>query len=79
MKKSQLKSKMALIISNLDEIINAETEQTHGLAVVKKCRKDLQRVLIELTARKGAVDSKALLLRIYRLIDCVYFFIMGKN
>lgn len=79
MKKSQLKSKLAAIISNLDEIINAETEQKNGLDVVKKCRNDLQKALNKLNARRGAVDSRALLLRIYRLIDCVYFFITGKN
>lgn len=79
MKKSQLKSKLAAIIYNLDEIINAETEQTHGLAVVKKCRNDLQKALDRLNARRGAIDSRELLLRIYRLIDCAYFFIMGKN
>jgi len=79
MKKSLLRSKLVKIISNLDEIICSETEQTNGLAVVKKCRDELQKVLGKLNTRGAVVDVNAVLLRIYRLIDCAYFFICGKN
>ena len=79
MKKSQLRSKLSKIISNLDEIIRSEAEQTPGLAVVKKCRKDLQKALTKINARGRTVDLGAILLRVYRLIDCLHFFIFGKN
>lgn len=79
MKKSQLRSKLSKIISNLDEIIRSETEQTPGLAVVKKCRKDLQKALIKVNASGKIVDLSAILLRVYRLIDCLHFFIFGKS
>ena len=79
MKKSQLRSKLSKIISNLDEIIRSETEQTPGLAVVKKCRKDLQKALTKVSASGKAVDLSAILLRVYRLIDCLHFFIFGKS
>ena len=79
MKKSQLGSKLSKIISNLDEIIRSETEQTPGLAVVKKCRKDLQKALTKVSASGKTVDLSAILLRVYRLIDCLHFFIFGKS
>ncbi|MDD5356490.1 MAG: hypothetical protein PHY56_08150 [Candidatus Omnitrophica bacterium] len=79
MTKSQLRSKLSKIISSLDEIIRSETEQTTGLAAVKKCRKDLEKALAEVNARGKAVDLGAVLLRVYRLIDCLHFFIFGKN
>ena len=79
MKKSQLRSKLSKIISNLDEIIGSETEQTPGLAVVKKCRKDLQKALTKVSASGKTVDLSAILLRVYRLIDCLHFFIFGKS
>ena len=79
MKKSQLRSKLSKIISNLDEIIGSETEQTSGLAVVKKCRKDLQKALTKVSASGKTVDLSAILLRVYRLIDCLHFFIFGKS
>ena len=79
MKKSLLRSKLVKIVSNLDEIICSETEQARGLAVVKKCRDELQRVLVKLNTRGVVVDINAVLLRIYRLIDCVHFFICGKS
>ena len=79
MTKSKLRSKLSKIISNLDEIIHSETEQTHGLAVVKKCHKDLEKALIKINARGKAVDLSAILLRVYRLIDCLHFFIFGKS
>ena len=79
MKKSQLRSKLSKIISNLDEIIRSETEQTPGLAVVKKCRKDLQKALTKVSASGKTVDLSAILLRVYRLIDCLHFFIFGKS
>jgi len=79
MNKSQLRSKLSRIISSLDEIIRSETEQTPGLAVVKKCRKDLEKALTKINARGKTVDLSAILLRVYRLIDCLYFFISGKN
>ena len=79
MKKSQLRSKLSKIISNLDEIIGSETEQTPGLAVVKKCRKDLQKALAKVSANGKTVDLSAILLRVYRLIDCLHFFIFGKS
>lgn len=79
MKKSLLRSKLVKVISNLDEIISSETEQTQGFDVLKKCRDDLQKVLIKLNTRGKVVNPKDVLLRIYRLIDCVYFFIVGKN
>lgn len=79
MKKSQLRSKLLKIISNLDEIICSQTEQTQGLAVVKQCRNDLQQVLMKLNARRRVVNRKEILSRIFRLIDCVHFFIFGKN
>ena len=79
MTKSKLRSKLLKIISNLDEIIRSETEQTLGLAVVKKCRKDLQKALTKINARGKTVDLSAILLRVYRLIDCLHFFIFGKS
>ena len=79
MTKSKLRSKLSRIISNLDEIIRSETEQTPGLAVVKKCRKDLQTALTKINARGKTVDLSAILLRVYRLIDCLHFFIFGKS
>lgn len=79
MKKSQLRSKLSKIISNLDEIIRSETEQTPGLAVVKKCRNDLQKALTKINACGKTVDLSAILLRVYRLIDCLHFFIFGKS
>jgi ElaB/YqjD/DUF883 family membrane-anchored ribosome-binding protein len=78
-KKSQLRSKLLKIISNLDEIIRSETEQAPGLAEVKKCRKDLQKALGKISARGKAVDLSRVLLRVYRLIDCLHFFIFGKS
>lgn len=79
MKRSQIKSKLAKIISKLDEIICAETEQTDGLVVVKKCRDDLQKVLVKLNTRRKPLDPRAVMMSIYRLIECVHFFIYGKN
>jgi ElaB/YqjD/DUF883 family membrane-anchored ribosome-binding protein len=79
MTKSQLRSKLRKIISNLDEIIRSETEQTPGLAAIKKCRKDLKKALTKINARNKTVDLNAILLRVYRLIDCLHFFIFGKR
>lgn len=79
MKKSQLRSKLLKIISNLDEIIRSEAEQATGLAAVKKCRKDLEKALTKINARGKTVNLSAILLRVYRLIDCLYFFIFGKG
>ena len=79
MKRSQLRSKLAKIISNLDEIISSETEQAPGLAVIKKCRDGLQKVLIKLNTNGKTVDINEVLLMIYRVINCVSFFISGKN
>lgn len=79
MKKSQLRSKLTKIISNLDEIICSQTEQTTGLPIVKKCRNDLQQVLVKLNTRGKVVNKQEVLSRIFRLIDCVHFFIFGKN
>jgi len=79
MKKSQLRSKLSKIISNLDEIIRSETEQTPGLAVLKKCRKDLEKTLTKINVCGKTVDLSAILLRVYRLIDCLHFFIFGKS
>ena len=79
MTKSLLRSKLAKIISKLDEIILAETEQTDGLVAVKKCRDDLQRALVRLKSGRKRVDAQAFIMSIYRLIECVHFFISGKN
>jgi hypothetical protein len=79
MKKSQLKLTLLKIISNLDEIIRSGTEQTPGLAEVKKCRKNLQKALTKISARGKAVDLSRILLRVYKLIDCLHFFIFGKS
>ena len=79
MKRSQLRSKLSKIISNLDEIIRSETEQTPGLAAVKRCRKELQKALNKINARGGTIDLSAILSRVYRLVDCLHFFIFGKN
>ncbi len=79
MTKSQLRLKLIKIISNLDEIICSQTEQTRGLSVVKKCRNDLQQVLVKLNTRGKVVNKQEVLSRIFRLIDCVYFFVCGKN
>lgn len=79
MKKSQIRSKLTKIISNLDEIICSQTEQTPGLPIVKKCRNDLQQVLVKLNTRGKVVNKQEVLSRIFRLIDCVHFFIFGKN
>ena len=79
MSKRELRSKLLKIISNLDEIIRSETEQTHGLAEVKKCRKDMLKALTKINASGKAVDLSAILLRVYRLVDCLHFFIFGKN
>ena len=47
MTKSQLRSKLRKIIFNLDEIIGSVPEQTVGRSVVKKCREDMQRILLK--------------------------------
>jgi len=77
MKKSQMR-KLARIISELDKIILAETEQT-GLIALKKCRDNLQEVLLRLKGRKRPLDSKLFIVSILRLIECVHFFVTGKN
>lgn len=79
MKKSQLRLKLAKIISKLEEIICAETEQTDGLVMVKKCRDNLQKVLIKLNTRRKPLDAQPVIMSIYRLIECVHFFITGKS
>ena len=79
MTKSKLRSKLLKIISNLDEIIHSKTEQTAGLAAIKKCRKDLKKALVKINARGKTADLSGVLLRVYRLIDCLYFFIFGKG
>lgn len=78
MQKSLLRSRLGKIILNLDKIICAETEQTDGLVAVKKCRDDLRKILIRLKARKKHIDTQAFIKSIYRLIECVHFFITGK-
>ena len=79
MKKSQLRSKLRKIISYLDEIISSVPEQTVGLSVVKKCREDIQRILLKLNSREEKFNLSAVLLRVFRLIDCLHFFIFGKE
>ena len=79
MTKSKLRSKLSKIISYLDEIIHSETEQTPGLAEVKKCRKDIEKALSRVNARGKTVDLSAILVRVYRLIDCLHFFVFGKS
>lgn len=79
MKRHVLKSKLARIISDLDEIICSQAEQTPGLAVVKKCRNDIQKVLVKLNTKGMKVDRSEIILRICRVIDCVYFFVFGKG
>ena len=79
MKRSVLRSKLAKIIHELDVIIGSQAEQTPGLAVVKKCRDDIQKVLIKLNTRGKTVDRSEVILRICRLVDCVHFFIFGKG
>ena len=79
MTKSQLRSRLIMIISNLDGIICSQTEQTPGLPSVRKCRNDLQRVVVKLNTRGKVVNKQEVLSRIFRLIDCVHFFIFGKN
>ncbi len=79
MKRSALRSKLTKIIHELDTIINSQAEQTTGLAVVKKCRDDIQKVLIKLNTKGKTVDRSEIILRICRLVDCVHFFICGKG
>lgn len=79
MQKSLLRLRLGKIILNLNKIICAETEQTDGLVAVKKCRDDLRKVLVRLRAKKEPVDNQAFIKSIYRLIECVHFFITGKN
>lgn len=79
MTKSQLRSKLRKIISNLDEIIGSVPEQTVELPVLKNCRGDIQRTLIKLNSKKVNFDLRAVLPRVFRLIDCLHFFIFGKE
>ncbi|MFH1776764.1 MAG: hypothetical protein ABH952_04295 [Candidatus Omnitrophota bacterium] len=75
MKRSFIRSKLAEIIQNLNEIILCESEETYGIRRLKKCRDDLQRVLNALNKRKKPFNRRALLLRVYRLVDCMHFWI----
>ena len=79
MKRSALRSKLAKIIHELDTIISSQAEQTLELAVVKKCRDDIQKVLIKINTKRKAIDRSEVILRICRLVDCVHFFIFGKG
>ena len=79
MTKSQLRSRLRKIISHLDEIISSVPEQAVGLPVLKKCRENIQRVLIQLNSRKVKINLPAVLPKVYRLIDCLHFFIFGKE
>ena len=79
MKKSQLRFKLAKIISKLDEIIYAETEQADGLVEIKKCRSHLSKVLVKLNTRRKPLDAQVVIMSVCRLIECVHFFIVGKK
>ena len=79
MTKNQLRSKLHKIIFNLDKIISSVPEQTVGLSVVKKCREDIQRILLKLNSRGEEFNLGAVLLKVFRLIDCLHFFIFGKE
>ena len=79
MTKSQLKWKLRKIISNLDEIISSVPEQTVELPVLKKCRGEILRTLIKLNSKEVKFDLHAVLLRVLRMIDCLHFFIFGKE
>lgn len=79
MTKSQLRSRLRKIISHLDEIVSSVPEQAVGLSVLKKNREDIQRVLIQLNSRKVKINLPAVLPKVCRLIDCLHFFIFGKE
>ena len=79
MTKSQLRSKLRKMISNLDEIIGSVPKQTVELPVLKECREDIQRVLIGLNSKKGRFNLHAVWPRVLRLIDCLHFFMFGNE
>ena len=77
MKKGKVKARLAEMISGLNEIILCEGKQAYGIQALKKCRDSLQKVYNDFDKSRKKINYNALLLRVYRLIDCLYFCVKG--
>jgi len=71
MDRKLIRSKLAEIISDLDEIILSQDERACGISSLKECREDMQRVLRKLNARR-TVDSGAIVSVIFQFLECLY-------
>lgn len=76
MKDELLRLKITTIISNLNEIIIRENEQTQGFSEIQKCRQDLEKILRDLNNSRQMNSIKRLVPKIYRLAEVLYFWIM---
>jgi hypothetical protein len=76
MKDELLRLKITTIISNLNEIIIRENEQTQGFSEIQKCRQDLEKILRDLNNSRQMNSIKRLIPKIYRLAEVLYFWIM---
>ena len=79
MKNTYLRSKLADIISNLDEIILSENEQTQGIQTIRECRSDLKKVLGDLSKQGIEINLDTVVAGAYRLIKSLHFWIAMKE